>query len=177
MLALDSGQGGADAQGRTPAARVQEEVVKLRVCLGFDVERGGSGRWFGAGDPFVVVERRRDGAQVRLVRRLGAKLLRSTRLQMRSPLCASSFRFESPLLVAVLDWTPILACAPVRTLVSIQEHLRLLSGGWVLSRSPATFEPLATEQRQLPGSCVWSVRLVIIRSLQLSACWLPLVHL
>lgn len=32
-----------------------------------------------------------------------------------------------------------------------QEHLRLFSGGWVLSKSPVTFEPLATEFKQLPG--------------------------
>lgn len=57
---------GVDAQGRTPAMRVQEETVKLRTYLGFDVEQGGAGRCFQAGDSFVAVERRRDGAQVRM---------------------------------------------------------------------------------------------------------------
>lgn len=58
---------GVDAQGRTPAMRIQEETVKLRVYLGFDVEQGGAGRCFQGGDSFVVVERRQDGAQVRVL--------------------------------------------------------------------------------------------------------------
>jgi len=70
---------GVDAQGRTPAMRVQEETVKLRTYLGFDVEQGGAGRCFQGGDSFVVVERRRDGTQVRM----GCLLLEYVRLCAR----------------------------------------------------------------------------------------------
>mmetsp|Transcript_50552 Transcript_50552/g.64762 ORF Transcript_50552/g.64762 Transcript_50552/m.64762 type:complete len:406 (-) Transcript_50552:57-1274(-) len=50
----------------TPSMVIQEALGKLRVTLGYDVERGGGGRVIGSGDPFVVVERRMEGSQTHL---------------------------------------------------------------------------------------------------------------
>jgi SAM-dependent methyltransferase len=61
------GDGEIDPHRKTPSMKFQEEIVKLRESLGYNVERSSGGsQVFTAGETICVIERREDGAQTHL---------------------------------------------------------------------------------------------------------------